>query len=438
MPTRKRTTAPASQAGEQSDQISDASQGQGTGRYLIVLREGATKTSISAVRNIAGVAMASASDFGEKSAPDMKVSMLFDELGIAVCNADPDQYSSLAAAAADEGNADILAIEPELICSTSETDLSWLRGYRDAVNDLYEHMTKGAGDEQEAAEAAAFADESRFTWGLQAVRGNTSRFSGRGIKLAVLDTGFDLRHPDFVGRSVTSRSFIAGQALQDGHGHGTHCIGTACGPQNPSGGRPRYGLAFNSRIFAGKVLSNQGRGPDGDILRGINWAVANRCEVISMSLGAPGPASAAYETAGLRALNAGSLIIAAAGNDSRRPGFIAPVSRPANSQSIMAVGALDRNGRVASFSCGGTPNGGGKIDIAAPGVAVLSSAPGTTRLVAMNGTSMATPHVAGVAALLAEARGARGLALKALLTQTARPLPLPSTDVGSGLVQAPQ
>lgn len=171
----------------------------------------------------------------------------------------------------------------------------------------------------------------------------------------------------------------------------------------------------------------------------MDWAVANGCEVISMSLRSIGPASAAYEAAGRRALNAGCLVIAAAGNDSARPGRIAPVGRPANSESVMAVAALDNRLRLAPFSNGGTANGGGKIDIAGPGVTIFSTAPGGTTLVAKDGTSMATPHVAGIAALFAEARpAARGLALKALLTQTARALSLPATAIGSGLVQAPQ
>lgn len=441
MPTRKRPKAtpppvPVPAAIEQPEDA--AADSQPTGRFLVVLREGATRSSISAVRNIAGLQMASATDFRESSPPDRNTSVVFDELGIAVCDADPDQYSSLAAAAADEGNADILSIEPELICTTCNFDLSYFRGYRDAVNNLYTALT-GEEAPRGGLEEAGVADEARFTWGLQATKVHTSRFSGRGIKVAVLDTGFDLRHPDFAGRSVTAQSFIAGQPVQDGHGHGTHCIGTACGPQNPSHGRPRYGVAFNASIFAGKVLNNQGSGADGEILRGMNWAVTNRCEVISMSLRSIGTPSPAYEAAGRRSLQAGCLIIAAAGNDSQRPQRIAPVGRPANSESIMAVAAVDNRLRIAPFSNGGTPSGGGKIDIAGPGVNVLSAAPGTTALASKSGTSMATPHVAGIAALLAEARpNARGLALKALITQSVRPLPLPSTDVGSGLVQAPQ
>ena len=181
------------------------------------------------------------------------------------------------------------------------------------------------------------------------------------MKVAVLDTGFDLGHPDFVGRDVTALSFVAGESAQDGHGHGTHCIGTSCGPRMPSTG-PRYGVAHEADIFAGKVLSNSGSGTDAGILAGINWAVANRCPVISMSLGAPVPqAHPPYSAAGHRALQRGSLIIVAAGNNAdRRAGNFGFVGAPANSVEIMAVGALDMPLGMAYFSARSLPGRGGR------------------------------------------------------------------------------
>ena len=231
----------------------------------------------------------------------------------------------------------------------------------------------------------------------------------------------DLGHPDFVGRNITSRSFVAGQAVQDGHGHGTHCIGTACGSKRPAQ-LPRYGVAFESQIFAGKVLSNQGSGGDAGILAGIQWAINNQCAVISMSLGAavsPGQGfSQIFEQVARRALAAGTLIIAAAGNESNRPALIAPVGHPANCPSIMAVGAIDQQFLVARFSCGGLNPQGGQVDIAGPGVAVISSFPRPVLRRTLSGTSMATPHVAGIAALIAQANpGARGRVLASLLMQ---------------------
>src|SRR5437899_1921207 len=161
-----------------------------------------------------------------------------------------------------------------------------------------------------------------------------------------------------------------------------------------------------------------------------------------MSLGAPVQVgqsfSPVFEQVGRRALAAGTLIIAAAGNESHRPQQIAPVGHPANCPSIMAVGALDQRLKVAFFSSAGLNPQGGQVDVAAPGVAVRSSWPRPTLYNTISGTSMATPHVAGIAALLAEAHAqARGLALWALIIQHAKHLGSPNRDVGAGIAQAP-
>ena len=206
---------------------------------------------------------------------------------------------------------------------------------------------------------------------------------------------------------------------------------------------PCYGIAYGAEIFAGKVLSNAGSGSDAGILAGVQWAVSNRCAVISMSLDAramPGQTfSRVFETAAKRALRAGTVIIAAAGNESERPGIVAPVGHPANCPSIMAVGAIDSAFEVAPFSCGGLNPQGGQVDIAGPGAAVRSSWPRLRLYRTISGTSMATPHVvAGVAAHFAESDPeARGRALMSILVQSARRLEQPGRDVGAGLVQAP-
>jgi len=236
-----------------------------------------------------------------------------------------------------------------------------------------------------------------------------------------------------------SQSFVPDSTAQDGHGHGTHCVGTACGPAAPLGPSRRYGVATQARIFAGKVLSDEGSGSDAQILAGINWALANRVQVVSLSLGADlNQVSQAYEAVGRRALAAGTLIVAAAGNNAERSaGNVGFVGVPANSPSIMAVAAVDPHLGIADFSARSSAVRGGKIDIAGPGVAVHSSWPMPTRYRSISGTSMATPHVAGVAALLSQAGDATGAQLWVRLTQTARPMTLPSIDVGAGLVQAP-
>ena len=322
--------------------------------------------------------------------------------------------------------------------AASSLDRDYLRGYRDATNHLIDRLL--SGDPAAVVRPRAAVDESVVTWGLEATLVPVSRLSGAGIKVAVLDTGFDDAHPDFLGRLVTKKLFATRSAPGDMDGHGTHCIGTACGPLNPSG-VPRYGIAHSAHIFAGKVLGDDGVGTDRSIIAGMDWAVEEGCQVISMSLGAATSVGDQpnddYEQIGQICLDSGVLVVAASGNESDRPRLISPVSSPANASTIMAVGAVDRTLKVAGFSCGGM-NAGQEVDLAAPGVDVLSSIPGG-RHARFNGTSMATPHVAGVAALLAESDPKfRGWTLWARLLQMVRPLDSPARDVGKGLLQSPR
>jgi subtilisin len=434
-----------------------------TGRTLVLFEEGAAQAGLEAVQEAVGVEVVAAT--GEEGAPAEGGGVLFESLGVAVVDAPPEQLLQAA------GERAILAVEPERVVYALEAtryappagngqatlpqpvappqpvaqageaagvSAEYLRGYREAVLHLTDTVA-GAGAAAQAMIAAV--DESQATWGLQATKVVNCCRTGKGIRVAVLDTGFDLQHPDFAGRSVMSRSFVSGQAVQDGHGHGTHCIGTALGPKCP-GTRPRYGVAYEAEIFAGKVLSNAGSGTDSGILAGIEWALQNKCAVVSMSLGAgtqPGqPFSQVFERVAKRAQDQGTLIVAAAGNDSQRPLSTRPVSHPANCPSIMAVAAMDVQGAVARFSNRGINPDGGQIDIAGPGVDVHSSWPLPTRHRRISGTSMATPHVAGIAALCAEADpAARGAALGLALTGGALRLALPAADVGAGMVQAP-
>jgi subtilisin family serine protease len=390
--------------------MSEPTSAETTGRYLVLLENNSTAASVRELDRVAGIQVASTADTIAHQIAGAD-GVIFHELGIALVDASPEQLPGLNRAIDEPGP--VLAVEAERVVHAITT-------------------TDTAAD-------VAVVDESAFTWGLQAVGANLSTATGKGIRVAVLDTGFTVAHADFVGRSVTTSSFITGETVDDAHGHGTHCVGASCGPRKPASG-PGYGVAHEAEIYAGKVLSNAGSGSDGGILAGIEWAIANGCAVISMSLGAPvrpgTPHSAIFEQAAARALAKGTLIVAAAGNESRRPGTVSPVGHPANCPSIMAVGAVDVQRAIAFFSCG-TTDTVGAVDVVAPGVDVYSSwnvPPGTRRL---QGTSMATPHVAGVAALMAEKHGSRGFELWARLAQTARRLPLPSTDVGAGLVQAP-
>jgi subtilisin family serine protease len=317
-------------------------------------------------------------------------------------------------------------------------DLDYLKGYRDGINELIDRLLGSEAALGERATAARI-DEATATWGLQATNVIGSGLSGAGIKVAVLDTGFDDAHQDFVGRSVTKKLFASRSSENDVHGHGTHCIGTSCGPMRPTTG-PRYGIAYEAEIYAGKVLGDDGFGTDRSIIAGMDWALDQGCQLISMSLGAAArigdQPSDDYEQIGQVCLDAGTLVIAAAGNESTRPQRISPVGSPANASTIMAVAAVDSAFRIASFSCGGM-NPNQEVDIAAPGVGILSSLPGNA-YDRWDGTSMATPHVTGIAALIAQSNTAfRGWALWARLLQTSKRLNLPARDIGKGFVQAP-
>ena len=423
--------------------------GATTGRFVVTFREGAHTEALAALKKHGGVTKArlmTSADFGQNGVdmaqfPDAG-GVVFEHIGIAVVNIDPNAALAMAQDAG-EGSA-ILAIEPEgymyALSELPSLTLDYLRGFRDAADSLYSAANKRESELEGAEVTAAFVDTAALTWGLQATKVATSSFSGNGIKLAVLDTGLALAHPDFAGRLVVAKSFIPGVvSANDGHGHGTHCTGTSCGPLKPPVGR-RYGVAHKASIHIGKVLSDQGSGVDSGILAGIDWALGNKCAVISMSLGANAPTtSVAYETVGQRALNAGTLIVAAAGNNANRSaGNFGFVGRPANSRSFMSVAAVDASLRVANFSARDTALAAGTaVDIAGPGLAVYSSWLMPSRYNTISGTSMATPHVAGIAALWAEATGARGAALWQRLIVNARSLSAPVVDVGRGLVQAP-
>ena len=306
-------------------------------------------------------------------------------------------------------------------------------------------------------------------WGVEAVGATTSPFDGSGIRVAVLDTGIDPNHAAFAGVNLLQRNFTTG-GPNDEHGHGTHCAGTIFGKD--SGGL-RIGIARNvEKAMIGKVLG-PGGGSSATLANAIEWAVAEGANVISMSLGIDFPGfvdflindqgmkaapatsmaleqyranvnlfsalSAAVEARSL--LGQGCIIVAASGNESERPSFEIAVAPPAAGNGVLAVGALQQTAAglaVASFS-------NNQVDVAAPGVNITSAKPGGG-FTAMSGTSMATPHVAGVAALWAQKlRDQIGRiespTLLAQLVAKAITAPLApgfqEDDVGTGVVQAP-
>ena len=403
-----------------------------TGRYVVTFNEGQEAAGLKQLRSC-GIYGADSRDFANQDV-EMETladsgSLYFSEVNTALISGSAFReidMAGLLSAEADSGA--IASIEPEYFVFAYNAD--YLRGFSRAAQVIAEDLAKkddGGGKPPVEEEPEPPSQEVLgATWGLVATRANVSNFSGSGINVAILDTGFDLGHPDFVGRPIVSATFV-GQPVQDINGHGTHCTGTACGPKAPAGTTPRYGIAHQSNIHIGKVLSNSGGGTTATVLAGMNWAIAQGCQVISMSLGGQIPVQTAYTNAGNIALSRGLLIVAAAGNGSG-----AATGAPANSPSIMAVSSLDSNLTPSSFSSQG------KIEIAGPGRDVFSSWPRPQRYNTISGTSMATPHVAGCAALWAQSNPSlRGKKLWDKLQATARRLPFPATKVGAGLVQAP-
>ncbi|WP_432940413.1 S8 family serine peptidase [Kribbella sp. CA-253562] len=235
--------------------------------------------------------------------------------------------------------------------------------------------------------------------------GNT----GQGVAVAVLDTGIDAAHPDFTGQIAAAASFVPGEEVTDRNGHGTHVASTIAGTGAASGGAEK-GVAPGAGLHIGKVLADDGSGQDSWILAGMEWAARDQhAKVISMSLGSDPTDGTDPMSQAVNRLSAetGALFVVAAGNAGPDP---FSVGAPGAADAALTVGAVDSADRVASFSSRGPRLGDTAIkpELTAPGVDVLAArsqyAPeGEGSYLTMSGTSMATPHVAGAAALLARA-----------------------------------
>jgi subtilisin len=225
---------------------------------------------------------------------------------------------------------------------------------------------------------------------IKADRVQAQGFSGQGVDVAVIDTGIDAYHEDL--NVVGGTSFVPNEPdpYNDGNGHGTHVAGTVAALNNSTG---VLGVAPQASLYAVKVLDSTGSGSYSSIVSGIEWATAQGVDVINMSLGGP-QGSTALKDAVNNAYTHGVVVVAAAGNSGSTGGRKSTMGYPAKYSSVLSVGAVDSSNNKASFS-----SVGDELDVMAPGVNVESTIPGN-QYTQLNGTSMASPHVAGAAALI--------------------------------------
>ncbi|OAA48990.1 proteinase T precursor [Beauveria brongniartii RCEF 3172] len=315
--------------------------------------------------------------------------------------------------------------KPDATIMTESADYVYsdvMRGFAGSLDDsalqeLRSHPDVEYIEQDSVVSLSAFTTQPNPPWGVARLsrrknNGTTTgytydRSAGAGTCVYVLDTGVDDRHPDFGGRAKQIKSFIA-KEHGDGHGHGTHCAGTIASTT--------YGVAKKAHVYGIKVLGNFGSGTWSGIIAGMDYVVTDsrgrKCPngvFASMSFG--GGYSLAVNDGAAKLVASGVFAAVAAGNENSDASFVSPASE----ETVCTVGASDAMDVRASFS-----NYGSVVDIFAPGVSVLSLAPGGgTRI--MSGTSMATPHIAGLAAYISALEGGSASELCSRLQALATP-----------------
>jgi len=264
-----------------------------------------------------------------------------------------------------------------------------------------------------------------------------NNYTGKGVKIAILDTGIDTTHEMFGNRTILSKSFNS-EGVNDLNGHGSHCAGIAAGNGQYKGAAP------DAYLLNAKVLTSRGSGKTSNIIAGINWALDpdgnestdDGADIISMSFGGPltdldGPLASAIRDA----IDDGVIFVAASGNCRKGCGSFFGVTMPGSMPEVITVGAVNENNNIASFSSGDTFSNYVKPDVVAPGVNIMSATKNGGYKSA-SGTSMSTPIVAGLIALMLEKESLTHTQIKAKLESTATDLGNSGKDIayGSGLV----
>ncbi|MHC5904515.1 S8 family peptidase [Streptomyces sp. S6] len=275
----------------------------------------------------------------------------------------------------------------------------------------------------------------------------SSGWTGKGVKIAVLDTGVDATHPDLKGQVGAAKNFTASPDAKDRQGHGTHVASTVAGTGAKSKGKYK-GVAPGATILNAKVLDDQGFGEDSGILAGMEWAAAQGASIVNLSLGGGDTAEIdPLEEAVNRLSEQKNILFAIAAGNEGEDGD-GTIGSPGSAANALTVGAVDGNNLLADFSSKGpTADGSVKPDVTAPGVSITAaSAPGNAiaaevgegpaGYMSISGTSMATPHVAGAAALLKQQHPDWTWAqLKSALMGSSKPTSgLNSNQQGSGRI----
>ncbi len=366
--------------------------GAGLGAALL----GTTTAGASSGRYIVGTSSSGATSFAQQQADAVSRVLNFGDIGQAVAG----RFSSQAIEAL-ANNPNVRYIE------------------RDGMMYALDHtVDEGDGDPNE---------EQVLPWGVDRVDADVAHHAGEtgaGGEIAIIDTGIDPDHETLNvvgGAAFATCSGGCAEDWDDDNGHGTHCAGSASALDNDIG---VVGVSLDADLYAVKVLDGDGGGSFSDVAAGIEWTADQGIDVASLSLG--GGDSDAVRDACEYAHAQGTLIVAAAGNEGSR-GPWSTVNYPAAYDEVMAISATDEDDNIASFS-----SVGGEVELAAPGVDILSTLPGDDYGTA-SGTSMACPHVSGAGAHLM-AGGYDNEAARAQLNDTAEDIGLDDNEQGNGLL----
>ncbi len=278
-------------------------------------------------------------------------------------------------------------------------------------------------------------DELANTWGVDRIEADLVQAAGNtgaGVKVAVIDSGIDIDHPDLAANYKGGYDFVNKDKYpDDDYGHGTHVAGTIAAEANGMG---VIGVAPEAEIYALKVLGSSGSGNFSDVIAALQWCFDNEIQVTNNSYGSSTDPGYQVEDAFDKLYEAGIINIASAGNEGNRPGAGDNVGYPANYGSVVAVAATDRDNDRAYFS-----STGNAVEVSAPGVDIRSTVPGGG-YASYNGTSMASPHVAGTAALIIKSGITDPLAIRSVLQLNAIDLGSTGWDskYGYGLIDAYQ